>query len=444
MFLNKIKFYLGLTIINFGLIRQYRYLKKTDKLTLKELRELQDEKLKKIIEFNYCYIPYYRKIFDKLNLNPSDIASVKDLNKLPILTKSDIINNIDDFYSTHNNPVKYSNVSTGGSTGKPLKYRMSKDNTDSAFAILLRGWSLGGYETGDKVAFIAGGSLVGRTLPFKLKIVDYVIGFRRYSSYGMSNNLLKKYAIDMISWQPKFIRGYASAIFLFADYVQKNNLEKEFNIKGIFTTSEMLFDKQRDLISKVFNCDVFDTYGLNDGAISAFECKEHIGMHIDMERGILEIVNKDGSSVVDDESGLILATTLNEYSMPLLRYDTGDIGSFSKVECRCTVKRPLLTKLKGRVTDVLEFNNILISSPIITVLMGQTNALQYQFIQTGINKLIIKILKGKEYTDKDTFFIRKSLFSQVGSIKIDFEYVDSFIEEDGKKHKFIINEVETI
>ncbi len=434
--INKFKFYFGLMILNPGMIKAYNQLKKTDKSSLSELIAYQNEHLNKIIEYSYNSIPYYRKLFDKLHLHPSDIKTVKDLNKLPILTKKDIIKNRDDFYPV-NGFAKYIDISTGGSTGEPLKFRISKLNSDMSFAILLRGWGFSDYIIGDKIAVIAGGSLMGKKLSLKNRLKYYILNFRSYPSYGMDEDLLKIYVSDMIKWQPNYIRGYASSVFLLAQYIHNNNLQNNFHLKGIFTTSEMLFKNQRDFISDIFEVDVYDTYGLNDGGITAFECKMHNGMHIDMERGILEVVDKYNKNIYEQE-GRILATTLTEFSMPLIRYDTGDIGISSQDKCDCGCERPLLKQLKGRVTDTLKLNGKFIGGPVITVLMGKTNTLQYQFVQLESNKLLIKILKGEAYTKKDEDFIRESVVSHIGEIIIIFEYVNSFHVDSGKKHKFII------
>jgi len=433
---NKFKFYFGLSILKPGMIRAHKQLKKTDKYTLSELINYQNSQLHKIIEYSYNEIPYYKKLFDKLHLQPSDIKTVQDLYKLPVLTKKDIINNKDDFYP-RKSIEKYLNVSTGGSTGEPLKYRISKLNSDMSFAILLRGWGFADYTIGDKIAIIAGGSLIEKKLSFKNRLKYYILNFRSYPSYGMDENQLKIYVRNMIKWQPDYIRGYASSVFLLAQYVHNNDLQDNFHLKGIFTTSEMLFKNQRDFIAKVFGVEVYDTYGLNDGGITAFECNVHNGMHIDMERGILEVVDNYGKSAYEQE-GRILATTLTELSMPLIRYDTGDLGIVSQDKCNCGCERPLLKQLKGRVTDTLKLNGKFIGGPVITVLMGKTNALQYQFIQLESNKLLIKILKGEEYTDTDENFIRESVAIHVGEIIIMFEYVNYFHVDSGGKHKFII------
>ncbi len=434
--LSKIKFY-GMTgLLSYGKLKAYIFLKKTDKYNAEEIENYQNSLLKKMITYSYENIPFYNKLYKEYNVDINDVKSIGDLHKLPIITKRDIIDNYNDLYPENNN-IKYVEMTTGGSTGEPLKYRISQYSSDISFALLLRGWGFAGYKPGDKMAIIAGGSLVGKASPLKNKIRDYIFNFRRYSSYGMNEELLKEYVDDMIKWKPKYLRGYASIVFLLAEYVKKYNLESNFHLNGIFTTAEMLFKNQRDVIESVFDTKVYDTYGLNDGGITAFECSKQNGFHIDIERAILEVVDEDGNIIYEKE-GRVIATSLNEYAMPLLRYDTGDLGVLSKERCSCGCDRPLLKELKGRVTDTLKFNDNFIGSPVIATLMGKINAKQYQFIQLSKNKLLIKIIKGDNHSKKDEDFIKQSLFSNVGQIDIEFEYVDNFNVSSGKKHKFII------
>ena len=433
--INRYKFYLGLLIFAPGRIKACNLLKKTDKYTLSELQDYQNKRLRKTIDYSYDNVPYYRKLFDRLHLLPSDIQTVQDLYKLPILTKKDITKNKNDFYPI-NSIERYRLVSTGGSTGKPLKYRIGRCNSHISFASLLRGWGMGGYQIGDRVAIIGGTSLTERNITLKAILRDFILNTRRYSSYSMDKNILKRYVDNMIKWQPSYIGGYPSSIFSVAKYVHDNKLQDNFHIKSIFTTSEMLFKNQRDFISDVFRTDVYDTYGLGDGGISAFECSVHRSMHIDMERGVLEVVDENGRSIYEQE-GRIIATTLNEFSMPLIRYDTGDVGVTSLDRCSCGCERPLLKQLSGRAVDVLNLNGKLISGLLMTATMREIDVLQFQVIQTGKDKLLIKIQKGESYTDDDESFIVDSIVNIAGEVAIVFEYVDNFQIDSGKKHRFV-------
>ena len=165
----------------------------------------------------------------------------------------------------------------------------------------------------------------------------------------------------------------------------------------------------------------------------------HKGLHIDMERSILEIVDEDGKQIFD-KPGKILATSLFNYALPFIRYDTGDLGIISSKKCPCGRESLLLKEVVGRTTDSLILNGITIGSPVLTVLMGRFDIEQYQIVQESGNSITIKIVKGQTFSEKDENFIRRSFFSHVGEIDIKFEYVDSIAPFEGQKHKFIIND----
>jgi len=438
--LHKLIFKIGYSLKRPNVLRYYKQFLKTQDKPYNRKKKQQEKQLRKLMDFVYKNVPYYTKLFDQIGVNPSDISSIKDLEKLPILTKKVIKQNPENFIPKNINKLKYLNGSTGGSTGEPLKYRIYVEDYKRGVALLYRGWGYGSYKLGDKVAVIAGSSLIPTTQSeLKKKIQDFFLNMRHYSSFEMSEENLFKYFYNINSWKPLFIRGYASSIYLFAKFIQDNNLKLEFQLKAIFSTAEKLFDKQRELIEQIFNVKVFDNYGLNDGGISAFGCEKHCGMHIDTERAILEVVDEEGRQIVNQQ-GKILATSLYNYALPFIRYDTGDLGIISDSECTCGRKTPLLKEIVGRVTDFLKLNNIIIGSPVLTILMSKFDIEQYQIIQDSSTSIIIKIVQGRAYNKKiDEEYIGKSFYSHVGEINIKFDYVNSIPTIKADKYKFIIN-----
>lgn len=429
---------MGYKITRSDVIKFYDQFQRYRDISLKELREQQNQQLRSIVAYCFKNVPYYKEMFKKLGLTAGDIQEVSDLRKLPVMTKEEIKNN-PSFYPTQK-MSNYIQGSTGGSTGAPLKYRMSAGCYSRGLALLYRGWGFAGYKLGDKVAIIAGASLTSSKEGLKSRLADTTKGMRHYSSYGMSEQMLDKYFKDMKKWQPKFLRGYASSLFLLAKFVKTLGGERDISLVAIFSTAEMLLPAQKSFISEVFGLEVFDTYGLNDGGVSAFECHKHDGMHIDMERSILECVDKDGNPVYNTR-GRLLATSLFNYDMPFIRYDTGDFGIISNQPCSCGCPRPLLKQLLGRETDYLKLKGKFIGSPVLTVLMGKMDVQQYQIIQKGSAEVTIRIVKGPNYSQKDEEFIRNSLSTHVDSLAVHFEYIDSFPTTEANKHKFIINEV---
>ena len=423
------------------LIRYYNEFEKTQWLPFEQLRDMQEEQLRNLIAFAYTQVPYYARLFNELGLKPADITGIQDLEKLPILTKQTIKQDWPKFAPRNIGQLRHIVRSTGGSTGTPLTYRMSAEDYERGVALLYRGWGYGGYRLGDSVAVIAGSSLMPTTgSTVRKKVQDYLLNKQSYSSFGMSADTLLRYVHSINRFRPRFIRGYASAIYHFAKFTASSGLELNFQPQAVFSASEKLLDQQRKVIERVLGAKVFDTYGLHDGGVSAYECEAHAGMHVDTERAILEVVDENGEQVFG-KPGRILATCLYNYALPFIRYDTGDLGVLAESQCPCGRKTPLLEEITGRLTDLLNLNGRIIGSPVLTVLFGGFDIEQYQIIQTGHNSIVCKIVRGKTYEKQDEEFIRESFLTHVGSIDIRFEYVDSIVPPGGNKHKFIISAI---
>ena len=93
----------------------------------KTIKEDQEQRLKYIIRIAYNDVPYYRKLFRKNHLKPSDIRCIEDLNKIPILEKETVKKFRDDFISKNINRKNVVAETTGGTTGTPLTLYYTKD-----------------------------------------------------------------------------------------------------------------------------------------------------------------------------------------------------------------------------------------------------------------------------------------------------------------------------
>ena len=382
---------------------------------------------------NHCYynIPFYQKKFKQLGLLPDDIKGVDDLKFLPILHKEEIRNNFEDFKCIK--PTKSIHSSTGGSTGMPLKYKMSKECYKRGIALLYRGWHRAGYNIGDKIVFFAGASLVGKeSLPSKIN--KYTKNITTFSSYGISDSEFISIISYLETTKPEFLRGYATSIAALARFVIESKKNLTYRPKGIFTTAEMLSNTDRSIIQTAFNTKVYNQYGLNDGGISAFEDGNKNGFLIDTERSFMESVSNDKR--VFDEPGNLIATSLYNYSFPFIRYDTGDIGKINERPMSGD-NRLRLAALLGRETDMIEINGRRIGSPIFTVLMGKFDILKYQIVKDK-KELRFIIHKGENYTKEDEITIKQSMREKLGDTKLKFDYSGAFFESKNK-HKFIVD-----
>lgn len=420
----------------------YKKLVSNQRKSYDELKREQEKQLRHLIEFSYENVPYYRNLFKSLGLLPRDIQTIEDLEKLPILTKDIIKKHWEEFKPANLSSMKYYNRATGGSTGTPMHYRLSKHDRFLSGALLYRGWGYGGYELGDKMVFLAGSSLdIGTKSSLTTKVHEIARNIRKLSSFDMGEHEMQGYAGVLNSFEPRFINGYASSIYFFARWLEENRVSVP-SPDGVFTTAEKLFPHMRKTIEDVFDCNVYDTYGLNDGGISAYECPEHAGLHIDTERSIMEVVCDDGLTVEEGE-GQILATSLYNYAMPFIRYSTGDIGTMLDSQCACGRGYRLLKEVLGRQQEMLitpEGKHI--HGEYITHIFWEIpHVKEFQVVQKDINQLTFNIVPDDDFDESQLDRIREVVARRSPGWNIEFKFVDAIDRGRAGKYKFIINEI---
>ena len=408
-----------------------------------KLKTNQEKQLQHLINFAYKNVPYYHKLFNDLRFKPDDIKKIGDLEKLPILTKDIIKQNLEDFKPVNLNSMKYYVNSTGGSTGTPFQYRLSKYDRFFSGGILYRGWGHAGYELGDKMVFLAGSSLDVGSSSFIIKKAHEVSrNVRKLSSFDMGQDDMQKYADVINSFKPRFLRGYPSSINFFANYIKENDVQI-ISPSAVFTTSEKLMPPMRKNIEDTFSCDVYDTYGLNDGGVSAYECSEHCGLHIDTERSIMEVVDETGTQM-NEGIGNILATSLHNYAMPFIRYDTGDMGHIIEDVCGCGRGSMLLKEVMGRSVDVLltpEGKSVHGWFFLMIFWEYCKGIKEYQVIQEKIDKIVIKIVPEDDFDENQLDTIRGIVRERSEGWNVEFKFVDAIERTGAGKYKFIISKV---
>ena len=422
--------------------KHLRFLEKSQWWSLKELQEYQNKKLRQLIKHTYENVPYYHRIFRERNLKPDDIKTMEDLVKLPIIRRNDILNNFNNFKVKNFKKFKPIFNNTGGTTGKPLKYYRTKGSWSFSWASKYRSMGWGGYSYGNKLTTLGGSSLIPKKKKKNSKKIRYYIEKNlALSATHMSKNIMIEYSKKMKNFKPLFLRGYPSSITVFAKYILENNID--IRIKSVFTTAEVLFSNQREIIQKAFDCEVFDTYGCGDGEGNANECEVHNGLHISIENSIMEFIN-DNEPVSEGELGKIVLTSLHNYSFPFIRYTPDDMGIYSNENCSCKRGLPILKKIMGRTTDIIKFSNgRILGGPAITLIFKDFNIVEYQLVQEKRDFLVVKIVKDKRYLDNETQLILNIMKYHCGKgVEIRIDFIDEISKTKSSKYKFIISKVD--
>ncbi len=440
---EKIIYPLGDLALGTSVIGYYRWLEETQWWPLPRLKELQNARLKDLVKHAYENVPYYRRAFLERGLTDKSVQDVSDLSKLPILTKNDIRQNFPDMLAKDFKKWKPILNSTGGSTGEPLKYYITKDTASISWAGNYRGWGWAGYRIGDKRISFGGSSLVPDKPPSTFDIIRRKLE-RNLPLSAVSTDAARYagYIETIKKYRPRFIYGYPSSLYLFAEYC-KDAGEKDVKFDAVLSTAEVLLPKYRAAVQDQFRCEVFDEYGSYDGGAQALECERHQGLHISIEKVVLEIADENGQRVASGKPGRVIVTDLSNYAMPFIRYEVGDLGILEDEPCPCGRGLPLLKSLEGRTTDIIRLSNgISLAGPAVTLMFKNCPVKQYQLVQVAKDELLVKIVKDTGYSEDDTKYVMKLLSTHAGSgIKINLEFSDHIAPEGNKKYRFIVSKV---
>ncbi|NLK50023.1 MAG: phenylacetate--CoA ligase family protein [Candidatus Cloacimonetes bacterium] len=405
----------------------------------------QLQRLQLLVTHVYHKVPHYRKVMKQQGMEPEDLKSLEDLQHFPIIGKSDVRANPDDFIASDFQTYRPLPRSSGGTTGIPFKYYNDTASWGLNWATKIRAFEWGGYHLGgDKIAILKGGSMYNEgKIGLKARLWRWTQRNYSFNIMHMSDEQMKLYAQDIASQKIRFMRGYPSAISSFAKWVQQHNIQ--LNMDKIFTTAEMLLEADRKSIEEAFACKIIDTYGCGDGMGGASQCVLSQKYHINTETSIMEILDKDlKTNTLPGDTGEIVLTSLHDYAMPLIRYTPSDQAIPSATPCECGIKLPVLDKIVGRVSDVFYLPNGRVLNGLSIPFEAWTDKLsKFQVIHEKPLLIVIKLVVTPAFTAKNEQDILDLLKHNAGEgIAIEVQIVDDIPLSAAGKHKYVISKVE--
>lgn len=408
-----------------------------------DLRELQNEKLRRLMAHVYEHVPFYRQIMDERGLTPRDFRTTDDLVKLPIVDKKIITRYHDTLLRDHSLPRRaLIHAHSSGSTGERLHYWTTKSQKAKKWAGLFRWWKIAGYEFGDPyVTLQLAGNQGFKGWPLVGELEWILLRHHWLSAREAANDeVVRRYAENLQRWRPKLFRSYASNMFYLARRMQALGLQVP--IPALTTTGDTLSPAMRETIEAVFSPGrVFNEYG-GDGMQIAAECEYHDGMHINAESVFVEII-RDGERVPDGELGEVVLTNLEATATPFIRYNIHDVAAFTHEPCRCGRGLPRLSQLQGRLTDIFVTPDGRWLTSHHTAFLRNFPAIEaFQIIQKAPEHVVVKLVVTEAFTQTDEQAIVETFHQLMGaSCRVDIEKVDEIPPTPAGKRLYFISEV---
>jgi len=424
-------------------------IRRTQWLPEEKIKKIQWIRLEKLLKHSYVTVPFYKNLFDSIGINIMKGVTIDDFRNIPLLDKEIITRNKEKLLSTKYKPSDLIVNTTSGSTGKKLVFykdkKMAKNDDYYRMAAVLRNIEWTRAKIWDKQAYLWGSQMDStKEKRFKGRMLNFIFPTLFLSSYEMTPYKMNLYVKKINRYKPKVLTGYASALYLFANFLDEKQI-KIHNLKGIVSSAETLYQYQRDKIESVFQCKVFNRYGCREVGPIAQECTKHTGLHINAEHVYVEILDENGNPCHPGKIGKIVVTDLDNYGFPFIRYEIGDIGIFSDRKCECGRNLPLLENVGGRVFDIIVgTNGNHLTGTFWTILLRTyvQGIVQFQVIQENFGEIVIKLVVDKSFTETEEKKLLKRIYDKCGEdMKVDIQLVKNIPLTESGKNRFIISKV---
>jgi len=410
----------------------YRELKRSQWLTLAEMRQLQEEKLRRLVRHAYHHVGYYRERMEALGLTPEDVRTIEDLSKLPLLSKADVRENLHfDLLSDNHDNDRILRIATSGSTGEPFVCYADQHQLEIRLASTLRAREWAGWRFGDRQARLWHQTLGMSPSQVARERLDAWLLRRLFvPAFEMSETAMADFLGRLASFNPVLIDGYAESFNYLAGHLGTSAGRLNLRPRGIISSAQALPEDSRKIIEEAFGARVFDKYGSREFSGIAYECDAHDGHHVMAESYIVEIL-KDGRKALPGEVGEVVITDLNNLCLPFIRYRVGDLAEAMDETSACACGRglPRVGRIEGRVQSlVIGAQGRVMPGTFFSHLFKDYDYLvrQYQVVQEERGAITLKVVKGSRFApdlfDREILSVLRQYLGE--ETRIDVEFVD--------------------
>ena len=412
-------------------------------LSLEELREYQRERLKILIRHAYDHVPYYRNTMKSLKLRPSDFNDPGDIAKLPVLTREDIKLNYNSLKADNVPWYKIRHGHTSGTTGSPLEFLWDTSVCVAHHAADWRQKKWAGLEFGDRFISLQGRQIVplGQARP-PFWVMNAVHNQLFMSSFHLKDDFLKYYVDKIIDFKPKAIEGYPSSLYILARHMENNDIK--IPVPVVLSSSETLLPFQRELIERVFCCQLFDFYGMAERVVYGSECREHKGKHLNMDYGFTEIVDSHNMPAGQGQYGAVVSTGLWNFAMPLIRYKTSDISAISESRCECGRSFQLFDNITTKAEDIIVLKDGRLIPPSIMTHPFKTikNVSMSQIVQEDHDHVKVYLKKNEAFTNSEYKELYNGMRERLGSdVNIEIIFAPDLDKNASGKFRWVISKI---
>lgn len=346
-----------------------------------EMRELQSERLRRLVTRVYDNVAHYREKMKAAGLLPGDIKTVDDLWKLPFTYKQDLR----DTYPFGMFAVPMGDISrihaSSGTTGKQTVVGYTANDIQTWAELMARTYYCAGADKSSMIQVMYGYGLFtgGLGAHYGAEKIGATVIPASGGNTKRQIQMMVDFGTDIIACTPSY------ALYLIDEMAAAGVTRDMLKLKaGVFGAEPWSYNMRKEIEEKL-GIMAIDIYGLSEvmGPGVSSECRVRSGLHIPEDHFIPEIIDPDTERVLPPGSkGELVFTTLTKEGLPLIRYRTRDISALTYDKCDCGRTAVKMDKVTGRTDDMLIIRGV-------NVFPSQVESVLLEFGETAPHYLLI-------------------------------------------------------
>ena len=315
----------------------------------------QNEKLSQTVDYTYHNSPAVKEIFDKAGVSPAQIRTVKDLERLPITRKTNLIE------------LQRAKPPYGGFLAIP------PENVDRVFISpgpIYEPIQHAGIKWFAKSFWAAGfrkGDVVINTFTYHMSPAGILFheAIRDCGATAIPMGIGNT-EIQIQTMHDLKVTGFVGTPTFLMTIIKRAEemgygFRRDFALQRAWFTGEMLPASLRKTLEEDYQIATAQAYAVTEpGGALAYECHQKTGMHL-MDEYVIEIVDPEtGKQLGPGEAGEIVVTPVHNKVWGLIRFGTGDMSSYITEPCPCGRTSNRLTAILGRTGDAVKVRGMFV------------------------------------------------------------------------------------
>jgi len=372
--------------------------------------------------------------------------SIEILRQLPILSRSELQDHGAEVTAVNlpANHLPTFNSKTSGSTGRPIN--ITSTIVSSCY---LRALSLRWYEWNQRKQ----GQIATRITKIPRQGVEELRGIH----WGLEplkgpmvilgpSQTMEQQLEKLEREQPDHLTTYPSILLELLKHSKKFGFNLP-NLKGVTTQGEVADENVRNKCKEILGIELMDSYGAEECGYLAMQCPQHRHYHVQSENVLIEVLDDLGNPSAPGQMGRVVITTLNNYAMPLIRYQINDYATISE-ECNCGRGLPVIKQILGRSRNMFVLPSGERFYPSLSIALGKLakaapDVKQVQIVQLSIKNVVIRMVaRGDKISTSQETSVKSIIGAALGNrFNLDIDYLDDIPRSSSGKFEDTICEV---